>query len=331
MLDITQALQNAIDSVGSAGGGDCVFAGQGLISSNVTVRAGVTLKGVNPTKGGVNRDSAGSVNPATMPTAFTVSTAINGPAFITEQNSAIRRVAMVAQNFPFQYTATPTFAGVACGNLASSATPLFDVLVEDSQFYGFVTAVRTDWLSRVNVNRCNMECIEAVEISNAYDVCKISECEAWPFMAAGSLSGSSILKNGTAFFLHDNNSSWHVIEDCFAYGWATAFGLENTGNDRLINCGADGPGGVTATGISIYGRSYGAALVTGFQSAVSTGINSNATTADWGVTAQVTNAQFWGNVQNPFNVQANNTVKGYNVFWTGGSNVVGSGSTLTLV
>jgi len=330
MQDVTQALQNAINNVANTGGGIVVWEGQGIISSPVTIYSGVTLQGINPTNGGVNRDSAGSVNPVYMPSALVISTSINGPALITQQNSAIKNIALVAQNFPFLYTSTPTFSGIACGYFASSSVPLFDVLIENCQIYGFGVGVRTDWVSRVKVKNCHFECINCVEISNAYDVCVIEDCEAWPFMAAGSLTGNSILKYGTAFFLHDNNSSWHVIKNCFVYGWSTAFGLENTGNDRIINCGADGPSGVTATGISIYGTSYGAALITGFQSSVRTGINSTAT-GGWGLIAQVTNAQFWGNVVNPFNVQSNGTIQAYNCYWTTGTNVVSSGSTLTLV
>jgi hypothetical protein len=139
-----------------------------------------------------------------------------------------------------------------------------------------------------------------------------------------------MFKNGTAYYIHDCGSSWMVISDCFAYGWATGFGLENTGNDRIINCGADGPAGVTATGISIYGASDGPALVTGFQTTVTTGVNSN--TSNTGlITAQLVNVQMWGNVATPFNVQNSCTVKAYNFYSTGGTNAVGTGSTLTIV
>jgi hypothetical protein len=278
--DSAGAFAAAFTSLGTAGG--MVFVPNGgtpLIDTNLNVPDNCGIVGAKTARG----RTYVTADLALMKPRIN----LNRSATITLNNSSeIRSLAIYAKNLAFGVTS----AAVALwtGTAITLADQKADMLVEDSLILGFEYAISTGANTRVDrarIHRVQIDCINGIYLKNAFDVCYISECHAWPWVTLQSTveaNDAQFKRSGSFVWLDGTTNDWVKVSDCFCYAVKTGYRLTGADSTTLLSCSADNPPGASdgSIGFLIEGSSLEVRLI-GCQSAGrQTGIEINTTDAN---------------------------------------------------
>ncbi len=145
-----------------------------------------------------------------------------------------------------------------------------DALVERCMILGFNKAVLCIGYQRVRIDYLQHDNNNGVEVANCLDVPYITRCHAWPFATiAAAGAHASLERSGKAYYVHDSGGfpvDDAKITDCFSYGYAVGYQIENVNGTTLLSCTADNsfsgsPQNVGSVGFYVLGTSQETRLV----------------------------------------------------------------------
>lgn len=257
IADDTAAIQAAVDSFGAAGGTVMLSNnGKYKVLSNLTVKSKVFLVGQAQMPGRSTTGSGASTDYAAMGSCIR----LDSTATITLQGGAGLAKLMIYRN-------GMTFPAAGAGSFAGTAVTITgdDASVKSCFIMGFNKAVYASGCERQQIESLYHDNNNGIEITNCLDVAYISNCHAWPFSSI--ISGGTWQNNtrtGKAYWLHDT-VDWAKLTNCFSYGYATGFLIDNSNSVTLVSCGADAPFGPAplfdCTGFSIVNSSQETKLI----------------------------------------------------------------------
>jgi hypothetical protein len=312
--DDTAAFQAAIDAVNAAGGGIVYFTARHLIDSNLTVKAGVMLKGPVampglrlPVTTGTYDDLKGVLY-------------VNSAATMTCQyrtgisHCYILRKGLVT---PYADQAAAT-AGIAAFAGTAITVNNHDATFERLLILGFTkalvsggdTASGLGAPSRLRIEYVAGDCTNGIEINRAHDVTHVAHCHFWPYLTASrGFTDATSERSGTAFKWSETaddttTGDGSLMYGCFSFGYGTGFHLDSALHVKLIGCLVDYTSAIASTSIGFLldGNSHANTLLNCEAYAQGTGVKINTGTSD----TQAHNHQqiigFYGNNQDTYHI-----------------------------
>jgi hypothetical protein len=254
VTDDTAAVQAALDSLATGG---VVFMPAGVykIDADLTVPNGVTLDG-----GIRNPDPGRAGNPPAL--ARTPRIALASSATITLRNGSaiqglyIQRQGLVAGEDPTTWTGT---AITVLGN----GTFQGDLFVAGfNRWCDATSALDDERCARLRAERVLFDCRNGIVVSQCFDIPYLMECHGNDLTSA-----TTTLRDGVGFEI-SNEVDWARVTNCFTYGYAVGFRVDDANETIFTNCGADylPAGTATSIGFDISGTSRTTKLI-GCQSA----------------------------------------------------------------
>ncbi len=229
ITDDTAAIQAAIDSLG-AGGGIVSCTGKLYIASNLYVKPSVFLVGSFDMPG---KPTVGS-GTTTDYALITSSIRLASTATIYLQGGAgLRSLLIYRYGMTFPAPNPNSFAGTAVTSTGD------DTSIMKCMIMGFNKAVLSSGCARIRIDYLYHDNINGIEITNCDDVPHLTNCHAWPWSTIASLGlHTTIERTGIAYHLHDF-VDWAKVTDCFCYGYAIGFKVDNANSTTFSCCGAD--------------------------------------------------------------------------------------------
>jgi hypothetical protein len=228
----TTAIQNAIDSLGAAGG--IVLIPNGMkcvLDGNLTVKSNVSLVGPHTIVGSPQNNTSapyGSLGGALLLDSSRTIT-LNGGASL--QGLLIYRKGMT-----FPAANSSAFVGTAI-TIGQDDAAVFQCMI-----LGFAQAISTNGAQRPRIYDTNIDCLAGVLINDCADIAYLNNIHCWPFatIAAGG-AASSLHRSGSAF-LFTNLGDWTKVTNCFSYGYYRGFYVQGPNSMTFVSCGADNTG-----------------------------------------------------------------------------------------
>lgn len=280
VTDDTAAIQAAVDSL-TNGGVVTVPTGVYKIDTNLTIPNGVTLDG-----GIRNPDPARAGNPPAL--ARTPRFALASTATITLRNGSaiqglyIQRQGLVAGENP------ATWAGTAI-TVKGAGTYQGDLLVAGfNRWCDATSALDDERCARLRAERVLFDCRNGIVIEQCFDIPYVVECHGNDLTAA-----STTLRDGVGF-QYSNSVDWGRFTNCFTYGFAVGFRIDDAADCVLTNCGADydPTGTATAIGFDISGTARTTKLIGCQSAATGTAVRVDVGTSTY-PHAQLIGCSFW--------------------------------------
>lgn len=285
IINDASAINNALASLGSAGGTVIIPNGYRCrVSSNIAIPFNCQLQGMKAPIGTINPPNFDSMSCALL---------LDSGVSITLTNaSQISKLLITKYGQQWNRTSTQiasefTGTAIVLANLSS------DIVIEDLTIIGFDYGIRSiagaTNVSRVRIDRVNMDCKNCILLENSYDVCYLREIHCWPFASVNSPAESQnaqLKRSGTAIQLTGIND-WTKVTDCFTFGYLTGFGVNAGDSVTFLSCGADYPPITIADGSKgflIDGDSYEVRIIGGQAAAMDIGVYINVTSTDNKVT-----------------------------------------------
>jgi hypothetical protein len=236
--DDTTAIQLVLNSLGTKGGTVWLNkAGRYRISNNLTIPAGVTLKGhfsipgkVLP--GGNSSPGLDSVGSSLLIAATATITLMDG--------SGISNVNMIRYGMAFPSADSSAFSGVALTVGGS------DVYVGYSAICGFNLGIFSNGHERMNFEWLHMDNTTGIEITYCRDITRMSNIHMWPFAVFPNADATKFQRTGYGFNLHDVVDG-PMLQNCFVIGYYRNYYFKNIGTPSVIGCSSDMTGVYTAS------------------------------------------------------------------------------------
>lgn len=278
---IIQAAVNAIKLV--------VLVDKHYIAGSINIPTGSALAGIKSSMGHISPNEISNLSPALY---------LNTAATITLNNaSQIRNLVIIRQNMQWNITSAQV-AAQFLGTAITIANNTADTVVDECVIIGFAMGIRSAVgatnVSRVRLNRLNMDNIDCVFLQNSYDVCYIDEVHCWPFATVGSIAEAEnvqLTRPGIGIQVYGVND-WAKITDCFTYGWFRGMRVFDADSVTFTSCGNDHPQTTTtdgSIGFLIDGDSYECRIIAGQCAAKGIGVYVNTTSTNGTVTLVSTN------------------------------------------
>lgn len=233
--DATACLQAKINTLSV--GGRVKITGKLLISSNLTVPAGVSLEGDCVLPGTVGSNTSAPYGSLACGVLM-----VSSSATINLSSGASLKSAMV-------YRAGMTFPAADSSAFAGTAITIIgdDAAIDHVIVMGFNKAVYDNGYQRPLLNYIYGDNNNGIELTTVYDIARITNCHFWPFstVAAGG-STSTLQRSGTAIYLHDSVDAPMLVNN-FAYGYNTGFWFKNISTVNAVNNMADNTGAYTGS------------------------------------------------------------------------------------
>ncbi len=252
--DDTQAFQEAIDSLGPAGG-TVYVKGVYLINSNLNLSDNVFLVGDELSPG---RNTSRDYRPANFASYLIVG---QNATITLNSHSGVKNLIIVSGAI-FDDLTTPPYGTYGTEIVPKYDGTLFtpnrsvavaDPVIENLLVLGFKylydgtdghgsdgsVIPRAAPLGRPIFRNIRGDCTNGIFVTSVGDVGRAENCHMWPFVTNG-LGGNSGLRDGTAFYT-GHGSTWMKWDDCFAFGYNIGHLVDGVQSVRQINCGADGP------------------------------------------------------------------------------------------
>lgn len=237
-LNVTAAVQAALDSLGAAGGEVIVPNGyRCLIDANLNVPANCALVGSKAVLGHHNGAFAG----------YAPALYVNSAATITLNNaSQLRKLAVLRKGLTYNITSAQVTAQFL-GSAITIADVVGDVVIDECLIAGFLYGIRTiagaTDISRVHLSKLNMDNVNCVYLQNAFDVNYLDHIHCWPFITVGSgveANNAQLKRAGTGICL-DGQNDWSKVTDSFTYGYNIGMRASGADSVTFTGCGSDHP------------------------------------------------------------------------------------------
>lgn len=259
----TPALQNAIDSLGAAGGRVTIANGlRCLIDANLTVKPNVSLIGPHQFVGSPQDNTSapyGSLGGALI---------VNSAATITMNGgSALKGLLIYRKGMAFPAPDSSAFAGTAVTVGGD------DVTVNGCMILGFAQAILSNGYQRPTFSELRLDNLSGISITACNDIPVLRHVHCWPFATIASYAitptATKLQRSGTAILL-TGVADWAKISECMAYGYFRGIDLNGVNTPTVVNCSVDGTSGADVLagcrGFSIRGAT-GDAKIIGCQAA----------------------------------------------------------------
>ena len=236
VTDDTASIQAAVNSLSLKGG--CVElsnSGQYYIASNLTIPNGVLLKGKIELPGKF-------VSGANSTAGFNLigsSLWLKSSATITLNDGAgLRGINIIRYGMSFPSSNASSYAGTAITVGGD------DAFVGYCSITGFNQGIYSNGYQRPHFEWLYMDNQNGIEITNCYDVSRLTNIHMWPFGVYPNSNTANFERTGTAFYLHDHEDS-PMLSNCFSYGYLNGYHFSNIALICASNCGADNTGSYT--------------------------------------------------------------------------------------
>ena len=285
----TAAIQAAINSLN--GSGEVFFPpGKYYLGSSLTVKANVFLRGAahNVSEDNVSHNYDNFNNVIFLNPASTINlndgATIDGFQII---NSTLNGV------LPYASTAA-ALASIAGWSGTAITQTGSDVKVSNCFIGGFAQAFNSNSKERTKIDWVNIDCIAGILINASYDIARIQNVHAWPFITThqGALSSATYYRSGSAFKT-TTQADATTFTNCFSYGYEIGFDIQTLNSCTLIGCYADSVVGSGTVGFSLTSGAELIQIIGGGTSAMSQGVYINTVAGKGNIT--ITSLNFWGN------------------------------------
>jgi hypothetical protein len=233
VTDDTAAIQAAIDSLGVLGGTVIISNEMKcLIDNNLTISASVHLVGPHKFVG-YNSTNLYALAPyANMGGALIINSV---KTISLSSGSSIGGFLIYRKGMTFPAPNSSAYAGTAITFAGD------DAVVERCMIMGFYRAIYSSGYQRPKIEHLLHDNQNGVEIANCLDVTYINKCHAWPFatLATGG-AHDTLERSGIAYSIRDIGD-WAKLTDCFSFGYARGYKVNNANSVTLLSCGADNP------------------------------------------------------------------------------------------
>jgi hypothetical protein len=224
-------IQNAIDSLGEAGG--TVYIPNGmkcLIDLNgLIIKPNVSLVGPHKFVGSPKDNSSAPYN--NLGGAIILDAETAGVSIYMEGGSSLSGLLIYRKGMVFPVQNASAFTGTAI--IATDD----DVAVTHSMILGFNKAYFSVGQARARIEYVYMDNVNGIEINQCYDIMNVSNCHAWPFATIAWGAGNSINRSGTAYKFTVND--WGKLTNCFSYGYFRGVLIDTAASMTLLGCGFD--------------------------------------------------------------------------------------------
>lgn len=289
ITDNTSAFQSAIDGLSGAGQ---IFVppGKYYIANNLTINANVYLfsgsHNVSEDNVSHNYDSFNNViflNP-TATIKLNDGSTIDGFQII---NSTLNG------QLPYANTAS-ALASIATWSGTAITQNGSDVKVTNCFIGGFAQAFNSNSKERTKIDWVNIDCIAGILIKASYDIARIENVHAWPFITThqSGLSSATYYRSGSAFKT-TTEADATMFTNCFAYGYQIGFDIQTITSCTLTSCYADSVVGSGTVGFSLTSNAELIQIIGGGSSAQAKGVYINANAGYGNIT--INGLNFWGN------------------------------------
>ena len=208
----------------------------------------------------------------------------------------------------FTSDANMVAAIAAYAGTAISASNSEDIYIHNCRILGFSQAIYTDLCDRQKIDFLDIDCTNGIWVNACYDIPRISNVHAWPFVAYGypfSLATSGWVRTGSCFKTTTHFDAG-VFLNCFSYGYAIGFDIQAPIETQMIGCYVDNNGSGANNGHIGY-------KISGATVAQISMLNCGASALDVGLLVDgsalklsVTGCHFWGNKNHVLNSNAVN-------------------------
>jgi hypothetical protein len=146
--------------------------------------------------------------------------------------------------YPF---ATYTNALSAIASYAGTAITGYEVedcYVHNCRIIGFAQAMSFDLCDRLKIEWIDIDCTAGLFTNNVYDISRIYNIHAWPFVTYGyafSIQDLVFYRSGSAF-KHTGHFDGCSISNCFSYGYFAGFDIQCLTGVTLNQCWVEGGG-----------------------------------------------------------------------------------------
>jgi hypothetical protein len=228
ITDDSVAFQNAINSLGTAGGTVLIPEGYFyLLSNSILVNSNITLKGPMSIVGSPNNNASYPYNLVTsIRLASTATITLNG-------GSGIDGCLIYRNGMSFPAANSSAFAGTAITSTKD------DVFVINSMILGFSQAIYFNGSQRYIVDTVKIDCNAGVWSNAALDISYVNTVHCWPFTTVATGTTASSSRSGSAFYF-SNTNDWTKVTNCFAYDYNIGFHVNSCNNMSFVNCSVDG-------------------------------------------------------------------------------------------
>lgn len=254
----TAAIQAAIDSLGVKGGTVVIDKDlRCLVDAALTVKPNVSLRGPHKHIGSPSDNTSapyGSLGGCLIVNAA-VTVTIKGGASVS--GLLVHRKGMT-----FPAANSSAFSGTAITMNGDDGS------VVDCMILGFNRAIDSAGTQRPKFFNLMLDNVNGIKVTNCYDIPRIENVHCWPFATIAQYAidqlPTQLQRAGTAFEIL-GVADWAKLTNCFAYGYATGFDINNVNTATLTSCTVDGtaPSNVLAgsRGFSVRGTSYDTKLI----------------------------------------------------------------------
>ncbi|MCC3371876.1 tail fiber domain-containing protein [Cohnella sp. REN36] len=259
--DDTEAIQAALNALGSSGGGTLDIGSARYAVGNLNVPPYVTIRGelANP-----EQVHGATVSYYTLPSSFIQ---LIGTTITLNSGSVFERAVAIREGLSLP-AATDEQAAIVIGQFSGTAFIAADTgaAIQDALILGHELAYSSDCPQgggRTRMNNVKIDAHNGVAIRNEYDIARLHDVHCWPFLTvhAAGVTPASLRRPGTAFSLA-RVDDWSQLSRCFAYGYTIGFSCDGTSNIRLLECDVDGPDTVPGSrGFSITGEANKTKLI----------------------------------------------------------------------
>jgi hypothetical protein len=300
VADSTAAFTAAFAALGTDGG--TIWLSQGgtyYVATSFTIPVRCQLRGhfIKPGSGASpilepysTRGSTIKLNPAATITVASLS----GFDGITIVNSAL--------TIPFSQANAATQVAAFSGTAVSITGK--DVTLRNALILGFAKAVFSFGAQRFVIDNVLVDCTAGFDLTVTYDIGRISNCHCYPYLTAENVWSAAdptiITRSGIAYRMADVGD-WNKATNCFSYGYACGYEIDNADDCQLVSCSADYNGAIASTsvGFRIKGTAKRTALISCQAAAQQDGVYIDTT---GGATTRIIGCSFWSNDQSAIHV-----------------------------
>lgn len=228
--DSTTCIQAELNRL--SGGGRLQVFGKFLILRDLTIPPGVSFEG-NCLAPGTNGSNT-AIKYANS-TCGVLRVSANASIHLSA-GASIRSMQLFRAGMTFPTTSSKSFLGTAIKIVGD------DARIDRVTVLGFDRAVYDNGFQRPSINALYGDNNNGIELTQVYDVARITNCHMWPFSTIASKGDfSKNQRSGIAYYLHDTVDG-PVLVGNFAYGYKTSFEFSNVSTVSAVNNVADNTG-----------------------------------------------------------------------------------------
>jgi hypothetical protein len=242
ITDDSAAVQAALTYAGTLFGGEVTALGNIYCASSITIPAGVCFRGGHQSIGSSRGNYSSEFTSA-------MSLRLSNTATITlSRGATLCNFLIINKNvlsaLPFANVTAGLAAVAAFAGTAVYATNAEDIYIHNVRILGFAQAISTTLCDRIKIDWVDIDCTAGILLDFVYDISRIHNVHAWPFLTYGYTFSSASLfwyRSGSAFKVTGHFDGC-TINTSFSYGYLVGFDIQALTGIDLVGCWVEGGG-----------------------------------------------------------------------------------------